>query len=429
VASGSGYNNYENSVTQWCLPDGCYTFEMFDAYGDGWNGATFQIHTDGDSLVTGTLNYGNYGSVTFGVNQTDCENTNPIIFGCTDPEALNYNPDATESDDSCIYETTCTEVQIQLSQNIDPAAYWILTSDNAYVNSDSIVDSGMTIFECLEDGCYTISYVSSDTINTATYTVYDNNQIIANGTFNNLQQANFVIGDGCESTSDVYGCTDLTALNYNPDATIDDGSCAYPFGCSIEFFVMPDSTGENIIWILPSVNILEAVSVLWEFGDGTTSTELFPQHEYSTEGPYTLCVTATFASPDNSTCSITYCATLSGITVGGSGFVESDSGFSINVINNQTAVGIDKVEKLSNLKLWPNPSTDRLTIQYFTSVNTTQAITILDITGKVIIQEQYISGVGEITKSIDVTNLPSGVYLLRLTAADHIETKRFAIAK
>ena len=37
----------------------------------------------------------------------------------------------------------------------------------------------------------------------------------------------------CESTS-VYGCTDSTALNYDPLATVDDGSCILPvYGLSL----------------------------------------------------------------------------------------------------------------------------------------------------------------------------------------------------
>ena len=41
---------------------------------------------------------------------------------------------------------------------------------------------------------------------------------------------NATIDDGsCEyPPEDVYGCTDSDATNYNPSATIDDGSCEYP---------------------------------------------------------------------------------------------------------------------------------------------------------------------------------------------------------
>ena len=30
------------------------------------------------------------------------------ILGCTDPDSLNYNPDANTDDDSCIYEKNVT---------------------------------------------------------------------------------------------------------------------------------------------------------------------------------------------------------------------------------------------------------------------------------------------------------------------------------
>ena len=34
--------------------------------------------------------------------------------------------------------------------------------------------------------------------------------------------------DDDTTTTDVDGCTDSTATNYNPDATVDDGTCAFP---------------------------------------------------------------------------------------------------------------------------------------------------------------------------------------------------------
>jgi plastocyanin len=55
-ASGSAGNNIA------CIADDCYLFNMYDAGGDGWNGATYTI-TDslGNVLSTGTLASGNFG--------------------------------------------------------------------------------------------------------------------------------------------------------------------------------------------------------------------------------------------------------------------------------------------------------------------------------------------------------------------------------
>ena len=54
-----------------CLPTGCYTLNMFDSFGDGWNGATYTAVLGGTTISTGTLAAGTSGSVQFGVN-TSC---------------------------------------------------------------------------------------------------------------------------------------------------------------------------------------------------------------------------------------------------------------------------------------------------------------------------------------------------------------------
>ncbi len=54
-----------------CLPTGCYTLNMFDSYGDGWNGATFSAVLGGTTIATGTLGSGSSGTAQIGVN-TSC---------------------------------------------------------------------------------------------------------------------------------------------------------------------------------------------------------------------------------------------------------------------------------------------------------------------------------------------------------------------
>ena len=67
------------------IPSGCYSMEMYDSYGDGWNGSTYSIvdQTTGQIYATGGLTAGAYGSdnVCWGVTS-----------GCTDPAATNYDP-------------------------------------------------------------------------------------------------------------------------------------------------------------------------------------------------------------------------------------------------------------------------------------------------------------------------------------------------
>ena len=63
------------------LPDpGCYDLNMFDAFGDGWNGATVTII---DSLTGQTMYVLGTG---FTTGSSYSENfCLPVLFGCTDP--------------------------------------------------------------------------------------------------------------------------------------------------------------------------------------------------------------------------------------------------------------------------------------------------------------------------------------------------------
>ena len=49
-----------------CLDTGCYTMQLFDAFGDGWNGATWTLNNAGGASVgSGTLGTGSIGPVSY----------------------------------------------------------------------------------------------------------------------------------------------------------------------------------------------------------------------------------------------------------------------------------------------------------------------------------------------------------------------------
>ena len=150
----------------------------------------------------------------FGCTHLDTLNLEIKLLGCTDPNALNYNPLALCDDGSCIAAVSgCTDPQ---ASNYNAAAN---------VSTPTCTYSGCTNSLATNYGWTPAGQTYAS--NNSTWTITANNQAFTNGSFSGT-----AIDDG-SCILCVYGCTDPTALNYNASATCDDGSCTYDiFGCT-----------------------------------------------------------------------------------------------------------------------------------------------------------------------------------------------------
>ena len=253
----------------WCLPVGCYGVNMFDSFGDGWNGGSLNVYVMGEGSYSGTFSTGNQGQFMFGVGVANCGTAS--IEGCMDPSAVNYNPIANVNI-GCLYEG-CTDplaTNFNANANVDDstctycsgvgsinASLYICTFSNGNQVSLNILNSsGDTVWTspslgnvaiyytsvCLQAGeCYT-AVMSNNAGLPSWYNGYfwiNNGQgeVIHTGLADNLvtQSVNFSIDGTC---GEVFGCTNPLASNFNPAATIDDASCILVYGCT-------DSTAVN----------------------------------------------------------------------------------------------------------------------------------------------------------------------------------------
>ncbi len=179
-----------------CLSVGCYTFVLSDSFGDGVTGSEFTCGMDGgpfsmideEGNILFEENNPAFGDCETGGEDGPCSGSYDFcitpedpIYGCTDPNAENYNADANTNDGSC--------------------EYWGCTDDN-YVEFDpnANVDDGscvtLIVFGCMDQ----------------TAENYNPDATEEDGSCEYLE-----------------GCTDPNAENYDPNAVINDGSCEYSY--------------------------------------------------------------------------------------------------------------------------------------------------------------------------------------------------------
>lgn len=322
------------SVTE-CIPNGCFTFNMTDSYGDGWNGGTYTLTDDaGNVLASGDLDTAqsgdgstqgsdilqigvadcglgctdatacNYdadatlddGSCDFDcagcTDETACNyNAAALIddgscdfscYGCTNPEACNYDPSATLDDGfcelpdpvegcpTCDYPLNIVETGLVASTAGTPAltgASGTLSSLDVTLNfsnsgggqswpADMMVEIGLPDGNCYSIGGYNLTSACTDLGNyqvvwpaawqTTTSGTYTTTVDLAGAGLTGTGPWSFTLVNGWTTSSgvdydatltlnglcttdetDIPGCTDASACNYNPQSTTDDGSCDF----------------------------------------------------------------------------------------------------------------------------------------------------------------------------------------------------------
>ena len=173
------------------------------------------------------------------------------VLGCTDPNANNYNQFANEDDGSCEYSSDLSLDSLTIIEGCDGSnPYWIPTIHLSNLTNPAINEYCVKIQVlgqtndtiCFNGMGYTINSFGEISIEWPipiySYGAVSVHVLHINGESSNSwndfgEDSNisnnmsvFIVGNpGIEC--EILGCTDADAINYNPEATEDDGTCEY----------------------------------------------------------------------------------------------------------------------------------------------------------------------------------------------------------
>ena len=107
---------------------------MYDSYGDGWQGGSYELFDSLGNIISSGDLQGNYffGSIVFSVN------SNCAVVGCTCPTATNFNPTAAIDDTSCQF----------ISDNITLLSNW----NDSTLPQNSLIGSYNEVYGFVNNG-------------------------------------------------------------------------------------------------------------------------------------------------------------------------------------------------------------------------------------------------------------------------------------
>jgi PKD repeat protein len=146
-----------------------------------------------------------------------------------------------------------------------------------------------------------------------------------------------------------------------------------------------------------------SISYTWKFGDGATAATKNASHSYSANGSYTVTLIATH---------------IYGVD-------------SISKTINVIATTLDeKTPFIHNLSVYPNPSRENVFADFFLNESDRISVSVLDLTGKEIIQIPATPmQVGKHTLPIATNGLAEGMYMVKISGATASSTVRLVIVK
>lgn len=245
-----------------------------------------------------------------------------------------------------------------------------------------------------------------------------------NLSFGNISSVLWEFGDGYTSTeknpthtysSNGLFFVKLTIRSTNCQNTtsmviVIDPNAIYDTNCNALF--LPILFTDSLQVLFKNLSSTDAKEFKWSFGDGTTSTEFAPSHTYRQKGIYEVTLTITTADG----CTNTFRSTLNLGTQNFTGNPEYKAA---------STTGTKETQALRNVKLYPNPVKDELTVEFNAPSAGNYLLQIFSLEGKLLQSTRESANGGSNLNNLNISYLPAGMYLLRIQTDGQTKSIKF----
>jgi PKD repeat protein len=354
---------------------------------------TYYTDSSSNSCLTHFVNTSacSYSASSWNINGTIYSSSNPIVYLADGSYGVSLNEDIVGFGNSTS------------SQTIN-----VLCVNGGTVTPAPCVAS---FYSYQDSGCVT-TFVNTST-GTGTYPVF----MIAGNTYTNMP-VSLNLADGNYSATLVNYYNGSVCDSVSQTVIVACGSNTVNTSCqaNASFSVFADSLNSGNYFAYNTSSGTGSVSYAWDFGDGTTSVQQYPFHQYTIPGHYVVCLTVT-ATNGTTTCTDSSCDSSS-VQRMAQGFLMSQ----ISIIP-QGSVGIKETTLLNDLKTYPNPISDELTIEVNLSVSAPALnCIIIDALGKTVLKHTL----ADSKTIINTSGLEKGFYFLSISTMDEklIKTRK-----
>jgi PKD repeat protein len=288
----------------------------------------------------------------------------------------------------------------------------------------------VTIVPCLLNASFTYTVGSNGQVNFQSTSTGTSNTTLYQWYFgDNTQAYGNPISHTYQSNASFYVSLYLTdSLGTGPASQCFDSTSQQvtitTFTClaNSNFSISKDSS-QNLHWFIWPTFPQNVSAVSWNWGDGSSSSLMYPSHTFSAAGIYNICLSVTVS------CGATY-STCTAANIYKPANSSEQQMVSVTVVDPTSTTAIKKYQgdKL-DFKVLPNPNNGFFTLTGNNPGKDMAEIHISNILGQSVYDGVISSKEGQINEKINLEHLPAGTYFIKLSIGNETEFTRLVIAR